>query len=111
MTKAFHPSFSSTEAIQHSNTIDISSPLAVYPYEKSNIFNSDVLTACLKSLQNENRLLKELIDEKETLLINLTKTSNEERLKYENENVQLKQAIKQLQIENSQFKARQQSNS
>ncbi|CAF1960351.1 unnamed protein product [Rotaria magnacalcarata] len=111
MTKAFHPSFSSTEAIQHSNTIDISSPLAVYSYEKSNIFNSDVLTACLKSLQNENRLLKELIDEKETLLINLTKTSNEERLKYENENVQLKQAIKQLQIENSQFKARQQSNS
>ncbi|CAF3387500.1 unnamed protein product [Rotaria socialis] len=111
MTKAFHPSFSSIEAIEHSKTIGISSPLAVDPYETRHIFDSNVLTACLKSLQNENRLLKELIDEKETLLINLTKTSNEERLKYENENAQLKQTIKQLQIENSQFKARYQSNS
>ncbi len=109
MSKAFHPHFSSTENILQSNTIDISSPLPVLQSVEPKTFDTNLLTECLKTLQNEIRILKELIDIKENRLKNVTKSSYEERMKYEKENLQLKQQIYQLQIENCQLKARYQS--
>ncbi|CAF3369435.1 unnamed protein product [Rotaria sp. Silwood1] len=106
VSKAFNPHCSSSETIQHLNTMNISSHRTTYQHDKRNIFDSSLLTDCLKSLQNENRILKELMDKKETAFINLTKTSYEERLKYEKEISQLKQTIEQLELENSQLKAR-----
>jgi hypothetical protein len=44
--------------------------------------------------------LKGIIDKKEAII----ETSEEERLRYEKENFELKQQIEQLQIENSQLK-------
>lgn len=105
MTKVLHPGFSSNEALQQLNANDISSPLEIRPYDKQNNVDSKSLATCIKSLQDENRLLKELVNRKEAQIIHLTKSSNEERLKYEIENLQLKRTIQQLQIENSQLKA------
>ena len=109
MSKAFHPHFSSTENILQSNTIDISSPRPVLQSVEPKTFDSSLLSECLQTLQNEIRILKELIDIKENRLKNITKSSYEERMKYEKENLQLKQQIYQLQIENCQLKARYQS--
>jgi hypothetical protein len=109
MSKAFYPHFSSTENIQHAHTIDISSPRPMSQPVECKTSDSNMLTDCLKTLQNEIRILKELIDRKENMLMNITKTSSEERLKYEKENIQLKEQIYQLQIENGQLKARYQS--
>jgi hypothetical protein len=108
MSKAFHPAFSSTENMQYSNAINMSSQ-TINQHDSPKAFQSNFLTDCLKSLQDEIRILKELIDKKQNLLTTLTITSNEERRKYEEENMQLKQKIEQLQFENSQLKARYQS--
>ncbi|CAF0777321.1 unnamed protein product [Rotaria sordida] len=106
VSKALNPHISSNETIQHLNTIDITSSRTIYQHDKRNIFDTNLLNDCLKSLQNENHLLKELINKKDISFINLTKTSYEERLKYEREINQLKQIIEQLQMENLQLKAR-----
>ncbi|CAF4123854.1 unnamed protein product [Rotaria sp. Silwood2] len=111
VSKAFNPHFSSTETIQYSNTMDASSHRTICQNDKRNTFDSNLLTDCLKSLQNENHILKELIDKKEASFMNLTKTSYEERLKYEREISQLKQTIDELRLENSQLKAHYQSSS
>lgn len=105
MTKAFQPTYSSTETLQQSNAIEISSPRPVSQNCEYSILDPNLSTDCVKSLQNESRLLRDLIDKKETVLTNLTKTSYEERLKYEREISQLKQTVEQLQKENAQLKA------
>ncbi len=56
-----------------------------------------------KALQNHIDLLKELLEEKELLIIDLRKTSHEEQLKFEKEKFQFKQKIEQLQNENMQL--------
>ena len=94
--------------MQHSNITNISSQ-TINQHDSPKSIQSDFLNDCLKSLQDEIRVLKDLIDKKQNLINNLTKTSNEERLKYEEENILLKQKIEQLQFENSQLKARYQS--
>ena len=104
VSKVFHPRFSSTETVQHLNTIEISSPRLINQHDKCNIFKSNLITNSLESLQNENRLLKELINEKENLFNTLKKTFYEERLKYQTENMQLKQIIERLEIENLQLR-------
>jgi hypothetical protein len=106
MSKAFYPHLSSTENILHSNTIDVTSFRTTNNQcEGRRSLDSTLLTDYLKKLQNEICVLKGIIDKKENLIINLTKTSDEERLKYEKENLDLKQQIEQLQIENCQLKA------
>jgi hypothetical protein len=111
MSKAFYPHISSTENISNSNTIDISSLRMTTNNQHGarRSLDSTMLTDYLKTLQNEICILKGIIDKKENIIINLTKTSDEERLKYEKENLELKQQIEQLQFENSQLKARYQS--
>jgi hypothetical protein len=52
--------------------------------------------------------LTDLIDRKELLLIDLTRTCQQQRHAYEQEKSQLTQLIQQLKYENSQLKARQQ---
>lgn len=84
MTRAFNPQFTSTDNLQSSN----------------------LLTDGLKVLHDEIRVLKQLVDRKEMLLNHVTKTSYEDRLKYEKENFELKQQIEQLIDENMQLKAR-----
>jgi len=49
-------------------------------------------------------ILKGIIGRKDNQINNLTKTSEDERLKYEKENLELKQQIEQLQFENSKLK-------
>jgi len=56
-----------------------------------------------KALQNQIDLLKEVLEEKELLIIDLRKTSHEEQLKFEKEKFQFKQKIEQLQNENMQL--------
>ncbi|CAF0873127.1 unnamed protein product [Adineta steineri] len=109
VSRAFHPHFSSSENIQYSSCINISSRTLNQTDQSSKSIQSNILNDCLKNLQDEIYILKDLIDKKDNLLNNLTKTSYEERLKYEKENIELKQIIEQLQYENEQLKARYQS--
>lgn len=106
MSKAFNPHLSSTENLLQSNTIDISSyGRTNHQHDTRRNFDTNILTDYLKTLQNEICVLKGIIDEKKTFISDLTKTSEEERSKYEKENVELRQQILQLQYENSQLKA------
>lgn len=106
MSKAFNPHLCSSENLLQSNTIDTSSYRRAQN-QRGNRPNSEssVLTDHLKHLQNEVCVLKGIIDKKETIITNLTKTSDDERLRYEKENLELKQQIEQLQYENCQLKA------
>ncbi|UJR16038.1 hypothetical protein I4U23_002952 [Adineta vaga] len=97
MTRAFNPQFTSTDNLQYTSTMNISS------------CPSNPLPDYFKTLHDEIRVLKQIIDRKEMLLNHVTKTFKEDRLKYERENLQLKQRIDQLQDENMQLKTLYQS--
>jgi hypothetical protein len=106
MSKAFYPHMTSMENLTNSNTIDVSSlrPTNNNQYLDRRSLDSNLLTDYLKTLQNEICVLKGIIDKKETIILNLTKTTDEERIRYEKENLELKQQIEQLQFENCQLK-------
>nr|ACF75482.1 rho GTPase activating protein [Adineta vaga] len=97
MNRAFNPQFTSTDNLQYTSTMNISS------------CPSNPLPDYFKTLHDEIRVLKQIIDRKEMLLNHVTKTFKEDRLKYERENLQLKQRIDQLQDENMQLKTLHQS--
>jgi hypothetical protein len=104
MSKAFYPHTSSTDNILHSNTIDVSSFRVPHPRDDRRSLDSNLLTDYLKTLQNQICILKGIIDKKENEIIHLTKTSDNERFKYEQENLELKHQIEQLKFENTQLK-------
>jgi len=108
MSKAFYPHMSSMENLENSNTIDVASIQTTNNNNNQRLdrrsLDSNLLTDYLKTLQNEICVLKGIIDKKETIILNLTKTSDEERIRYEKENLELKQQIEQLQFENYQLK-------
>jgi hypothetical protein len=101
MSKAFIPHISSTDMTSHSNTIDGSSFRYSRQPEQRRSVDLTLSNNYLKVLHNEICVLKGIIDKKEAII----KTSEEERLRYEKENFELKQQIEQLQIENSQLKS------
>jgi len=108
MSKAFYPHMSSMENLENSNTIDVASIQTTNNNNNQRLdrrsLDSNLLTDYLKTLQNEICVLKGIIDKKETIILNLTKTTDEERIRYEKENLELKQQIEQLQFENCQLK-------
>lgn len=97
VSKAFIPHDSSSQA----HTIDTSSLRA----DQHRTVDINTTENYLKVLQEEICVLKGIIGKKETMIIQLRKTSDEERLQYQQENSQLKQQIERLQWENSQLKA------
>jgi hypothetical protein len=101
MSKAFIPHLSSTDTISRSNTIDVSSFRSSRQPDQRRSVDLNLSNNYLKILHNEICVLKGIIDKKEAII----KTSEEERLRYEKENFELKQQIEQLQIENSQLKS------
>ena len=61
------------------------------------------LEECLKTIEKQIEILTDLIGEKESLIVNLTKTCHAQRQKYQRERWELNQIIEQLQMENSQL--------
>jgi hypothetical protein len=99
MSKAIQSHISSNENVSP----PIDSSLSFPSSEQSDRHSLDYQTFQnnpLKKLQTDIDILKELLDKKEFLIIELTKTSRDERLKFEKEKLQLNQKIEQLQNEN-----------
>ncbi len=101
MSKAFVPHVTTTDTTTtHSNTIDVSSFRSSFQPEQRRSVDLTLTNNYLKVLHNEICVLKGIIDKKDTVI----KTCEEERVRYEKENFELKQQIEQLQNENLQLK-------
>ena len=98
MSKALQSHVSSNESDSHS--IDSLTSSTNQPHVRNSLDNQTLNSNPLKKFQNEIDTLKELLDKKELLINELTKTSREERVKFEQEKFQLNQKIEQLQNEN-----------
>jgi cell shape-determining protein MreC len=98
MSKALQSHISPNENDSHS--IDSPTLSNYQQHDRHSLDNQTFNSNPLKKFQNDIDVLKELLDKKELLIIELTKTSREERLKFEQEKFQLNQKIEQLQNEN-----------
>jgi len=74
-------------------------PTSNSEYEKKSM-DFPISTSALKTLQNDIDILQELLNKKDLLIMELTKTSREERLQFEQIKLQLNEKIQQLQNEN-----------
>ncbi|CAF1260883.1 unnamed protein product [Rotaria sordida] len=101
MSKALQPHISSNE--NESQIIDSSSYQLNQQIQNKSLDNQ-LSNNLLKKLQNDIDILKELLDKKELLIIDLTKKSRDEYLKFDEEKIQLNQKIEQLQNENIKLK-------
>lgn len=104
MSKAFIPPITSSDNLYQSATLDAS----FRSMNRADIRRTSDFTALndsYKLLENQVNDLKQLIEEKDSMIKNLKKTSDDDRRRYEKENNGLRQMIEQLQYENSQLKA------
>jgi hypothetical protein len=91
MSKALQSHPSSTDHEFHTNDSTVN-----FEYERNSI---DSINA-LKKLQNDIDLLHELLNKKDLLIMELSKTSRDERVQFEQIKFQLNEKIQQLQNEN-----------
>lgn len=104
MSKAFIPPITSSDNLYQSATLDAS----FRSMNRADIRRTSDFTALndsYKLLENQVNDLKQLVEEKDSMIKNLKKTSDDDRRRYEKENSSLRQMIEQLQYENSQLKA------
>lgn len=111
--------FSVPKSLQsHSSTQESSSAMTNHPSNvpfssKSSVskksIDSSPLTSSSKKLQTDLDYLRDQLNQKELLIVELTRTSVEERVKFERDTRQLHHVIEQLQEENRRLKQQQHS--
>ncbi|CAF2955260.1 unnamed protein product [Rotaria sp. Silwood2] len=102
VSKALQPHSSLNE--NESPTIDLSSSPMNQQIQRKSLDNQLTNNNLLKKLQNDIDILKESLDKKELLIIELTKKYREEYNKFDEEKFQLNQIIEHLQNENIQLR-------